>query len=61
MLLRYLRNIKDEFLKIKWISFKEVAFFSVLVIIILTIFSSLIMFFDFFSIQIIKTIFTVDS
>ena len=56
-LISKLNKIKNEFKKIQYSSFKENCVFTVFVVIILMVFSGLVVFFDFCSIQIVKSIF----
>lgn len=57
MIISYLRDIKNEFLKIKWISLKEVFITSFLVFVIIMFFSFIFLSFDLVSLKLIKLIF----
>ena len=57
MIISYLRDIKNEFLKIKWISLREVFLTSSLVSIIVIFFSFIFLSFDLVSLKLIRLIF----
>jgi len=56
MVLRYLQEVKSEFLKINWISLKEVFSVSIVVFFVIMIFSFIFLAFDLTSIEIIKSV-----